>query len=101
MTPLLRERRKVGLLATALLGLVSGLVLWAAGLSALAAIVWGAGVLPVLAAVELHRHRLAGERRLVEHRAVSFNRAVHRRYVTLPDQQEVAGRNRVKRNLLK
>ena len=63
MTPLLQDRRKVALLGIALLGLVSGLVLWAAGRPELAAIAWAAGVLPVLAAllVEIVRSLSKGE----------------------------------------
>ena len=62
MTPFVQDRRKL-LLAVALLGLVSGLVLWAAGRPELAAIAWAAGVAPVLAAllVEIVRSLSKGE----------------------------------------
>lgn len=62
MTPLLQDRRKL-LLGIALLGLVSGLVLWAAGRPGLADIAWAAGVIPVLAGllVEIVRSLSKGE----------------------------------------
>ncbi len=63
MTPLLQDRRKVALLGIALLGLVSGLVLWAAGRPDLADIAWTVGVLPVLVGllVEIVRSLSKGE----------------------------------------
>ena len=63
MTPLLQDRSKVALLGVALLGLVAGLVLWAAGRPDLAAFAWSAGVFPVLAAllVEIVRSLARGE----------------------------------------
>jgi hypothetical protein len=62
MTPLLLDRRKL-LLGIALLGLVSGLLLWAAGRPELADIAWAAGVIPVLAGllVEIVRSLSKGE----------------------------------------
>ena len=63
MTPLLHDRLNVGLLGLALLGLVSGLVLWLFGQPDLANIAWTAGVVPVLAAlcVEIVRSLSNGE----------------------------------------
>ena len=53
-----------------------------------------------LADPELHRQRLAGERRLVEHRHALGHGAVHRHHVALAHQQPVAGQNQVERHLL-
>ena len=53
-----------------------------------------------LAAALLHRQRLAGERRLVEHRHPFDHRAVDRHHVALADQQPVAGHNEIERDLL-
>ena len=63
MNPLLHDRLNVALLTTALVGLVSGLGLLAAGNPNLAAIAWAAGVIPVLAAllVEIVRSLWKGE----------------------------------------
>ncbi|MFN3525379.1 MAG: heavy metal translocating P-type ATPase, partial [Paracoccus sp. (in: a-proteobacteria)] len=63
MKAMLADRANVVLLAIALLGLLTGLGLWAAGRSDLAALAWGAGVIPVLAAlvVEILRSLTRGE----------------------------------------
>ena len=63
MNPLLHDRLNVALLTAALVGLVSGLGLLAAGNPNLAAIAWAAGVIPVLAAllVEIVRSLWKGE----------------------------------------
>ncbi|MFO1209362.1 MAG: heavy metal translocating P-type ATPase [Amaricoccus sp.] len=63
MTPPVQDRRKVALLAIALVGLLSGLAAWAAGRPDLAALAWTAGVLPILAAlvVEIVRSLARGE----------------------------------------
>lgn len=63
MTQFFRDRLNAGLLAIALIGLVSGLGLMLAGLHAFAGIAWSAGVLPVLAAliVEIVRSLSRGE----------------------------------------
>jgi heavy metal translocating P-type ATPase len=63
MTPLFHDRLNVALLGLALLGLVSGVVLWLAGQPDLAGIAWTAGVVPVLAAlcVEIIRSLGQGE----------------------------------------
>ncbi|MEF2552834.1 heavy metal translocating P-type ATPase [Aurantimonas sp. A2-1-M11] len=63
MTLLLHDRLNVGLLGLALLGLVSGLVLWLSGQPDLAKIAWTAGVVPVLGAlcVEIVRSLSNGE----------------------------------------
>ncbi|SLN78014.1 heavy metal translocating P-type ATPase [Roseisalinus antarcticus] len=63
MTPLFHDRLNVALLSLALLGLVSGLVLWLVGRPDLADIAWTAGVAPVLAAlcVEIVRSLRQGE----------------------------------------
>jgi len=63
MSALFHNRLNVALLATALLGLLSGLGLWLAGWPDLAAIVWIVGVIPVLAGllVEILRSLLKGE----------------------------------------
>ncbi|CAN0469456.1 unnamed protein product, partial [Scytosiphon promiscuus] len=45
------DRWNVALLAIALIGLVSGIGLWAAGYSDLADFVWAGGVIPILAAL--------------------------------------------------
>ena len=63
VNPLLIDRLNVALLATALLGLVSGLGLLVAGKPDLATVAWSAGVIPVLAAllVEIVRSLCKGE----------------------------------------
>jgi len=63
MTPLFHDRLNVALLSMALLGLVSGLVLWLVGQPDLAGIAWAAGVIPVLLAlcVEIVRSLAQGE----------------------------------------
>lgn len=63
MTPSFHDRLKVALLAVAMLGLLSGSGLWLAGHPDIAARVWTAGVLPVLAAliVEIIRSLWRGE----------------------------------------
>lgn len=63
MTPLFHDRLNVALLSLALIGLVSGLVLWLVGQPDLAGIAWAAGVVPVLAAfcVEIIRSLGQGE----------------------------------------
>lgn len=63
MTSLFHDRLNVALLGLALLGLVSGLVLWLAGQAELAGIAWTAGVVPVLVAlcVEIVRSLRQGE----------------------------------------
>ncbi|MDA3919772.1 MAG: heavy metal translocating P-type ATPase [Salinisphaera sp.] len=63
MNPLFHDRLKVALLAVALLGLVSGLGLLAAGQATFAGIAWAAGVIPVLVAlvVEILRSLSKGE----------------------------------------
>ncbi len=63
MTPLFHDRLNVALLSLALLGLVSGLVLWLVGRPDLADIAWTAGVAPVLLAlcVEIVRSLAKGE----------------------------------------
>ena len=63
MTPLFHDRMNVALLSLALLGLVSGLVLWLVGQRDLAGIAWAAGVVPVLLAlcVEIVRSLAQGE----------------------------------------
>ena len=63
MNPLPHDRLNVALLATALLGLVSGLGLLVAGKPDLATVAWSAGVIPVLAAllVEIVRSLCKGE----------------------------------------
>ncbi|MBU4528496.1 MAG: heavy metal translocating P-type ATPase [Hoeflea sp.] len=63
MTPLFRNRLNAGLLATALIGLVSGLGLMLAGMHAFAEIAWSAGVVPVLVALiaEIARSLSKGE----------------------------------------
>ena len=63
MNPLLQGRLKLALLVIALLGLVAGLGLWAAGKPDLATIAWAAGVIPVIAAllVEIVRSVSKGE----------------------------------------
>jgi heavy metal translocating P-type ATPase len=63
MTPLFHDRLNVALLSLALLGLVSGLVLWLVGQPDLAGIAWAAGVVPVLLAlcVEIVRSLAQGE----------------------------------------
>lgn len=57
------DRWNVALLAIALIGLVSGIGLWAAGYSDLADFVWAGGVIPVLAAliVEIIRSLKRGD----------------------------------------
>lgn len=78
MTPLLHDRLNVGLLGLALLGLVSGLVLWLFGQPDLANIAWTAGVVPVLAAlcVEIVRSLWNGEVGLDIVAAVSMSAAL-------------------------
>jgi heavy metal translocating P-type ATPase len=63
MTTPFHDRLKVALLAVAMLGLLSGSGLWLAGHPDIAARVWTAGVLPVLAAliVEIIRSLWRGE----------------------------------------
>ncbi len=63
MNLFLQDRQKVALLGVALLGLVAGIALWAAGQHRFAAIAWAAGVIPVLAAlvVEIVRSLSKGE----------------------------------------
>ena len=63
MTPLFHDRLNLALLGIALLGLVSGLVLWLVGQPDLATIAWAAGVVPVLVAlcVEIVRSLGQGE----------------------------------------
>jgi len=63
MTPLFHDRLNVALLSLALLGLVSGLVLWLVGQPDLAGIAWAAGVVPVLLALcfEIVRSLAKGE----------------------------------------
>jgi len=63
MTSLFRDRLNVALLGLALIGLVSGLVLWLSEQPDLAKIAWTAGVVPVLAAlcVEIVRSLGQGE----------------------------------------
>jgi heavy metal translocating P-type ATPase len=63
MTPLFHDRLNVALMSLALLGLVSGLVLWLVGRPDLADIAWTAGVAPVLTAlcVEIIRSLRQGE----------------------------------------
>ncbi len=63
MTPLFHDRLNVALLGLALLGLVTGLVLWLVGRVDLAGIAWTAGVVPVLLAlcVEIVRSLAQGE----------------------------------------
>lgn len=51
MTPLFHDRLNVALLSLALLGLVSGLVLWLPGQPELSGIAWTAGFVPVLLAL--------------------------------------------------
>jgi len=53
MTPLFHDRLNVALLGVALLGLVSGLVLWLVEQPELATIAWAAGVVPVLVALSV------------------------------------------------
>ncbi|WP_306258544.1 heavy metal translocating P-type ATPase [Pararhizobium sp. IMCC21322] len=57
------DRWNVALLAIALIGLVSGIGLWAAGYSGLADYVWAGGVIPILAAliVEIIRSLRQGD----------------------------------------
>ncbi|WP_454276928.1 heavy metal translocating P-type ATPase [Roseovarius sp. MBR-154] len=63
MTALFEDRLNVALLGMALLGLVSGGVLWLSGQPDLAEIAWAAGVIPVLAAlcIEIVRSLWKGE----------------------------------------
>ncbi len=63
MNPFLHDRLNVALLATALLGLISGLGLWMAGKADLVTFAWAAGVIPVLAALlaEIVRSLWKGE----------------------------------------
>ena len=58
-----QNRLDIALLAVALLGLLSGLLLMVMGQSALASVVWAGGVLPVLVmlAVEIVRSLAKGE----------------------------------------
>ncbi len=60
---MLQDRLNVALLAVALLGLTSGLVLWLAGQAGFASIAWAVGVVPVLVslAVEIVRSLAKGE----------------------------------------
>jgi heavy metal translocating P-type ATPase len=57
------DHMKSVLLAVATLGLLTGLVLWVVGLSEAAALVWSAGVVPVLVAllIEIARSLIKGE----------------------------------------
>jgi heavy metal translocating P-type ATPase len=61
--PLLHDRVNVALMATALVCLISGLVLWTLSRADLANLVWTAGVIPVLVAliVEIGRSLWRGE----------------------------------------
>ena len=52
-----------------------------------------------IARLLLHRHRFAGQRRLVEHREPFGDRAVDRHHVALAHHQPVAGLDRRERNL--
>ncbi|TDK51442.1 heavy metal translocating P-type ATPase [Antarcticimicrobium luteum] len=61
MTPLFHDRLNVALLGLALLGLVSGLVLWLAGQPDLAGVAWAAGVVPVLLALCIEIVRSLGQ----------------------------------------
>ena len=63
MKPLLHDRVNVALMATALVCLISGLVLWTLSRADLANLVWTAGVIPVLVAliVEIARSLWRGE----------------------------------------
>jgi hypothetical protein len=52
-----------------------------------------------VAEAQLHRQRFAGERRLVKHRQAVGHRAIDRHHIAPPDQEPVAGRNEVERDL--
>ncbi len=63
MMQMFHERMKSVLLATAILGLVGGFVLWGAGRPEMAALMWSAGVVPILLAliIEIFQSLAKGE----------------------------------------